>query len=58
MWLLVNPTLNEDIDAGTLHHFVKILSEIAVFKTKERIESLSPDEPVKRAQRNQCLRYL
>ena len=51
MWLLVNPALDEEIDAGALHSFVGSLTEIAVYRTKRRLEGLTPNEPVKRAQR-------
>ena len=52
MWLLANPNLEDEIEADALHQLVRKLSEIAVLRTKERIEGLAPDEPVKRAQRH------
>lgn len=58
MWLLVNPALDDEIEAAEMLAFVRTLAEIAVFKTNRRIESLKLTEPVKRAQREQTLRYL
>ena len=40
MWLLVNPQLEDEIEADTVHQFIRTLSEIAINKTKQRIEDL------------------
>ena len=59
MWLLVNPALEDEIDAAALHQFVKSLAEIAVMQTRQYIEMLEvPVDPVKRIQSDQCQQYL
>ena len=42
MWLLVNPQLNEEIDAATMLQLVRSLAEIAVLQTRKRIEGIEP----------------
>ena len=55
MWLLVNPALEDEIEATSLHRFVKSLAEIAVMQTRQYIEMLEvPVDPVKRIQYDQC----
>ena len=56
MWLLVNPTLDDEIDAERIQQFMNLLSEIAVIQTKFCIQSIeTPEDPVKRAQHEQCM---
>ena len=52
MWLLVNPVLNEEIDAEAFYSFVSSLTDIAVHKTMRCLQGLAPKESVKRAQRD------
>ena len=60
MWLLVNPHLNEEIDAATMLQFVRSLAEIAILQTRKRIEGAEPQVSSSSDQhyRDQCLSYL
>ena len=49
MWLLCNPELNDEIDAGIVLEFIKSLSEVAILQTRKLIAGLEhpPTDPVK-----------
>ena len=47
MWLLINPTLDDSVSAEALCALVETLADIAVVKSKRRIEALLQTDSVK-----------
>ena len=56
---LVSPAAEAEIESAKLVHFVNALAEISINQTSMLIHaSPAPNDPTKRALREQCLRYL